>query len=199
MIPIRNNGCYCFTLEVVDTVDIFTRPMYKQIIVHSLNHFIDNKGLVVYGWCLMSNKLSLVCQSAGFTSLINLFTEFIAFTSKKIVDAIQRNPDNRNNWLAKHFENKSGEMDDNPSCWSEISTVAEIDISNPKSMAEYLESIHSQPVKDRIVHDASDYVYSSARDYAIHSGLVKITKPASVETLLYEMENRKNSFRINYQ
>ena len=44
-------GSHFITLNVVDWVDIFIRPVYKQIIVHSLNHFIATKGLNVYAWC----------------------------------------------------------------------------------------------------------------------------------------------------
>ncbi|MCH5600337.1 hypothetical protein [Niabella ginsengisoli] len=67
-----------------------------------------------------------------------------------------------------------------------------------QSMAEQLEFIHSLPVKERVVQYSSDYIYSSARDYAGMPGLVKISKPARVEHELYEIESRKNGFRTNY-
>ena len=51
---------YFLTLTVVDWVDIFTRPDYKNIIIESLEFCIVNKGLKIYGWCLMSNHLHLI-------------------------------------------------------------------------------------------------------------------------------------------
>ncbi len=200
MMPIRDNGCYCFTFETIDTVDIFTKTMYKQIIVHSLNHFIDSKGLIVYGWCLMSNKLYFIGQSLENISLKELRDDFVMFTSRKIVEAIQSDPSERNTWLLSHFQQsevQEGDLDQQ-SCWGDINTTAQIDMKQPQSMAEQLEFIHSLPVKERVVQYSSDYIYSSSRDYVGMPGLVKITRPASVESELYEIESRKNGFRTNY-
>lgn len=200
MMPIRNNGCYCFTLETIDTVDIFTKVMYKQLIVHSLNHFIDSRGLVVYGWCLMSNKLYIICQAQSNISLEELRKKFVDFTCEKIIDAIKEEYSNRNVWLLQHFQKTTSLFDEGttPSCWGEVKTIAQIDISSPESMAAHLEFIHGLPVKERVVQYPSDYLYSSARDYAGLPGLVKITKPTSVEQELYEIESRKSGFRRNY-
>ena len=52
---INNGSCYCVTLNVVDWVDIFIRPVYKNVIVDSLNLFVERKGLIIHAWCLMSN------------------------------------------------------------------------------------------------------------------------------------------------
>ncbi|MCH5689797.1 hypothetical protein LWM68_39575 [Niabella sp. W65] len=200
MMTIRDNGCYCFTFETIDTVDIFTKTMYKQIIVHSLNHFIDIKGLIVYGWCLMSNKLYFIGQSLENISLKDLRDEFVVFTCRKIVEAIQGDPSERNTWLLSHFQ-KPVAFEKDPvrqSCWGDIKTTAQIDLKVPQSMAEQLEFIHSLPVKERVVQYSSDYIYSSARDYIGMPGLVKITKPATVESELFEIESRKNGFRTNY-
>lgn len=41
---------YYVTLTVVNWTYIFTRPVYKHIIVDSLQHCIDNKGLEVNNW-----------------------------------------------------------------------------------------------------------------------------------------------------
>ena len=200
MMTIRDNGCYCFTLETIDTVDIFTKPMYKQLIVHSLNHFIDSKGLIVYGWCLMSNKLYLICQSLENVPLEELRTRFLIFTSEKIVEVIKEEHTERNAWLLKHFQHPAPLFGKSitQSCWGDVKTTAQIDIQQPQSMAEQLEFIHSIPVKERVVQYPSDYIYSSARDYASMPGLVKITRPATVENELYEIESRKNGFRASY-
>ncbi|MCH5600336.1 hypothetical protein [Niabella ginsengisoli] len=103
MMTIRENGCYCFTLETIDTVDIFNKPMYKQIIVHSLNHFIDSKSLIVYGWSLMSNKLYIICQSHEGL-LTNLRDSFLVFTCEKIIEAMKDEPAERRDWLLTHFQ-----------------------------------------------------------------------------------------------
>ncbi|HTG57294.1 MAG TPA: hypothetical protein VL943_13545, partial [Niabella sp.] len=106
----------------------------------------------------------------------------------------------RNTWLLSHFQ-QAGMSEGAPvqqSCWGDINTTAQIDMKQPQSMAEQLEFIHGLPVKERVVQYSSDYIYSSSRDYIGMPGLVKITRPASVESELYEIESRKNGFRTNY-
>ncbi|HTG56219.1 MAG TPA: hypothetical protein VL943_08135, partial [Niabella sp.] len=125
----------------------------------------------------MSNKLYFIGQSLENISLKELRDDFVMFTSRKIVEAIQTDPSERNTWLLKHFQ-QSGMDEGDPvqqSCWGDINTTAQIDMKQPQSMAEQLEFIHSLPVKERVVQYSSDYIYSSSRDYVGMPGLVKIT------------------------
>ncbi len=47
----RIEGDVFFTTDtVVDWVDIFTRPIYKHIILESLTYCQKNKGLIIYAW-----------------------------------------------------------------------------------------------------------------------------------------------------
>ncbi len=40
---------YFLTMTVVDWVDVFTRPVYRSIIIESLNYCIKEKNLKVFG------------------------------------------------------------------------------------------------------------------------------------------------------
>ena len=42
-------------------------------------------------------------------------------------------------------------------------------------MDQKLAYIHDNPVKDGIVEQAEDYIYSSARDYSGRKGLLEVT------------------------
>jgi putative transposase len=53
-------GCYFVTFTVIHWIDIFSRREYRDIVVDSLNYCIDQKGLVVYAWVIMSNHIHLV-------------------------------------------------------------------------------------------------------------------------------------------
>ncbi|MBL7970470.1 MAG: transposase, partial [Prolixibacteraceae bacterium] len=57
------HAVYYLIFTIVDWVDVFTRNEYKIVIVDSLNYCIENKGLEVFAWCLMSNHLHLVCRA----------------------------------------------------------------------------------------------------------------------------------------
>ena len=54
------NGIYFLTFTIVDWVDIFTRPVYKHLLLDSLKYCQQAKGLEIYSWCLMSNHIHLV-------------------------------------------------------------------------------------------------------------------------------------------
>ena len=60
---------YFLTLTVVDWVDVFTRPVYKYLIVDSLIHCQKEKGLDLYSWCLMTNHIHLIAGSKEGYSL----------------------------------------------------------------------------------------------------------------------------------
>lgn len=200
MISLHDNRSYCLTLETVDSVDIFTKPMYKQIVVHSLNHFIDSKGLVVYGWTLLTNRLYLICQTQRIDlPLSALRTEFKQFTCAKIIDAINNEPGERRDWLLRHFMKSSSLFTvPKPKCWKPALSVVQLDINRPETMAEHLDMIHNLPVKDRIVQHSTDYLYSSARDYEGLAGLVHITMLTAIEQELHGIESRKSTFRSYY-
>jgi len=51
------------TFAVVEWIEVFTRPQHAQIIIESLNFCIDQKGLNVHAWCLMSNHLHLIASA----------------------------------------------------------------------------------------------------------------------------------------
>ena len=51
---------YFTTTTVVDWLDIFTRPLYKHIVVESLAYCQEQKGLEIYSWVLMTNHLHMI-------------------------------------------------------------------------------------------------------------------------------------------
>lgn len=63
LIPADNSNPFFLTLTVVDWVDVFTRPAYRHIFTDSLNHCIENKGLDLHAWVLMSNHAHLVASA----------------------------------------------------------------------------------------------------------------------------------------
>ena len=95
---------YFITSTVVDWMDVFTRPVYKQIIVESLRYCQAQKGLDIYAWVLMTNHLHLLAGvSKPDTSISDILRDFKKFTSKSIVKAIQENDrESRLEWLLEN-------------------------------------------------------------------------------------------------
>ncbi|MGZ8549147.1 MAG: transposase [Chitinophagaceae bacterium] len=191
---------YFITFNTVDWVDVFIRPVYKQVVVHTLNHFIDNKGLMVHGWCLMTNHLHLLVQAKDGYVIAEIEKEFKSFTTTKIMEAIDTEPEARKDWMMKRFENFGNLLGlmKKYHIWQSSSSPQFIDLRKTEALIEHFTFIHDNPVRDRFVDTAADYPYSSARDYAGMNGLVNITKLTAVEQQLAASESLNTNFFVKY-
>jgi|GEM_PF-5850452 len=68
-------GTYFITFATVEWVDVFTRRAYKNILVDSLKHCQEKKGLLLYAWVIMSNHVHLIPIPALGLSQLNLRRE----------------------------------------------------------------------------------------------------------------------------
>ena len=194
---LEQQGCSYLTLNVVDCIDIFIRPVYKQVIVESLNYFIDKKGLTVYAWCLMTNHLHLIAQANQGYGLSSLITDLKKFTSRLILEDIDVEPDSRRQWMLEKFRNagNSFKMLEKFQVWQTSINPVYIDLNNCNALKAQLDYVHCNPVRDRIVILPEDYLYSSASDYAGIKGLVNvqlITEKQEPDFLLRHLSSYRN-------
>jgi putative transposase len=193
-------ACYFITFQTVDWIDIFIRPVYKQVIVHTLNHFIDSKGLELYAWCLMPHHLHLLARADNGPVIAEVEKEYKTFTTTKILEAIDTEPAIRKEWMMERFENFGNKMGSMKKyhVWQNCSNPLYIDLEKKDILLEHFEHIHQNPVRDRVVDTPSEYLYSSARDYTGMKGLVNITKLPAIEQQLAAAENMNGSFLVKY-
>jgi REP element-mobilizing transposase RayT len=71
-------GVYFITCQVVGWVAIFSRKVYRDIV--SLKYCIENKGLIVYSYVIMTNHLHMVIGSET-NSLSDTVRDFKRFTA----------------------------------------------------------------------------------------------------------------------
>src|SRR5690606_6630085 len=194
--PTEKQACFFLTFNTVDWVDIFIRPVYKQIVVHTLNHFITQKGLTVFSWCLMTNHLHLLMQLRENCGLAEIEKEFKTFTTSKILQAMDTEPDTRRIWMMERFENFGNVLGfiKRFHIWQTCSNPVYMDLAKQDIILDMAESIHNNPVRDRIVDTACDYLYSSARDYSGMSGLVNVTKLPFIEQQIFSGDATGNFF-----
>ena len=164
---------YYLTMTVVDWIDVLSRPVYKHLIVDSINYCIAHKGLKVYCWCLMTNHLHMVA-SAEEGSLSDILRDLKKFTSKALIQAILEVPESRRDWMLNLFwyAGKNDRKIKYYRVWQEGNDAQEIHSSS--FLDEKINYIHNNPVKAELVTNPEDYLYSSARDYAGEKGLVEI-------------------------
>jgi REP element-mobilizing transposase RayT len=157
---------YFLTLTVVGWIDIFTRRNYKMTIIESLRYCQKEKGLVIFGYCLMSNHLHLIVRVEGNYTLSEVLRDFKKYTSKAIIKQILSEPESRRDWMVEFFK-KSGENlkgIKNFKFWQDGNHAVEV--SSNRFFNEKLDYIHNNPVKELIVERPEDYMFSSARNYA---------------------------------
>ena len=57
------NALYFLTFSTVEWIDVFTRKLYKDILVESLRYCQQKKGLELYSWVIMSNHVHLIARA----------------------------------------------------------------------------------------------------------------------------------------
>jgi len=49
----EKEGAYFISFATVNWVDVFTRDLYFETVVSSLDYCRKNKGMEIYGYCIM--------------------------------------------------------------------------------------------------------------------------------------------------
>lgn len=168
------NATYFISFATVNWIDVFTRRIYKDILVDSISYCIKEKGLIVYAWCIMSNHVHLIIATED-EKLENIMRDLKRHTSKSILQAIEENNrESRKEWMLWMFERAGKKNSNNKKYqfWQQHNKP--IVLSNPKIIEEKLNYIHDNPVIGGFVDNPEDYPYSSAKDYAKEKGLINI-------------------------
>lgn len=168
-------GMYFTTFATIGWIDVFTRKIYKDIIVESLRHCQEQKGLELFAWIIMSNHVHFIIKGAEGFLLQDTIRDFKKFTSKQIIKAIQENPkESRKVWMLSIFK-RAGEYNyrnTHYQLWQ--NGYHAIELYSPKVTQQKLNYIHNNPVKTGNVEKPADYLYSSARNYADLPGLLDV-------------------------
>lgn len=171
------NAIYFLTFTVVNWLDVFTRSNHKEIIVDSLNYSIEQKGLNVHAWCLMSSHLHIIASARNDYKISDIVRDFKKFTATKIIEQIKEEPESRRELLLKEFkaEGKKDARITTYKFWQESNHAIQLEPWQTKIMDQKLNYIHRNPVEAGIVQYERDYLYSSAKVYSDEKGLVKIS------------------------
>jgi REP element-mobilizing transposase RayT len=177
---------YFVTLTTVGWVDIFTRPNHKLLIINSLKYCIENKGLIIFAYCLMPSHLHMICRADGNLTLSDILRDFKTFTSKNLINQITEEPESRRDWMLSYFKNAGESLKriKNYKFWQD-GNQAKIIFSKEffYEKLEYLPvrqaGIHNNPVEEMIVEHPEDYLFSSARNYAGLDSLIEVVLESS--------------------
>ena len=67
---------YFIIFATEEWVDVFTRPLYQDILLESLRFCQQNKGLIIYSWCLMTNHIHMIVGQKGEFKIEEIIRDF---------------------------------------------------------------------------------------------------------------------------
>lgn len=155
---------YFCTFTIVQWADIFTRQVYRDIVVAGFNHCVQHKGLRVHAYVFMSNHIHCIL-SATRGNLSGILRDLKSYTAKQIYTEVQIGTESRREWLTMVFKYAAGAHSRNLEfqLWSHDNHPEELwSVSFIRQKLNYL---HLNPVKAGWVSEPQHWLYSSAADY----------------------------------
>ena len=134
------------TCTIVDWVDVFTRPEYKDLIIRSLKYCQQNKGLIVHAYCIMTNHVHFIVSAGGEYALPEIIRDFKRYTSGKIVEIIKGTFESRRVWMLKKFKFAAGRIKRNSAFKIWKDGFHPIELSSNSLQDQRLEYLHQNPV-----------------------------------------------------
>lgn len=163
---IRNQaGVHFITFAVVNWVDVFSRQVYRDILLESLKYCQINRGLNVHAWVVMTNHVHLIVSSSE-NDLSDILRDFKKFTSAHILKTIKDSSvESRKDWMLNLFREagKWNARNGGFQFWQQDNHP--IELYSGKFIWQKINYIHENPVCAGMVAKPEHYLYSSAKDY----------------------------------
>ena len=165
---------YFVSFAVVNWIDLFIRNEYKEVMLNSWKYCQQNKGLEIYGWCIMTSHVHMVIGSND-NKLEDILRDMKKHTSAELRNAIQNNPqESRKEWMLWMMERAGIKNGNNYKFQLWQQSNHPILLFDHKILHQKLDYIHNNPLEAGIVEKPEHYLYSSARDYYGLPGFIDI-------------------------
>ena len=112
-----NDKLYFISFATVYWIDVFIRDQYFQIIIDSWKYCQENKGLEIYGWCIMPSHIHMIIGSKK-DKLKDIIRDMKKHTSMQLKTSIKNNiHESRKEWMMWLME-RAGKKNGNNKDWS---------------------------------------------------------------------------------
>ncbi len=165
---------YFITLTITKWIEVFKDNHQKRMVIESLRYCQDNKGLVIYSYCIMSNHIHLICKADGEMGLSYILRDLMRFTAGKILRYVASLPKKRSSEILNAFILAARNLKTKQKYKIWQRGYMAIEISSNNFLDQKIEYIHQNPVRAGLVNKAEDYLFSSARNYAEMEGLLDV-------------------------
>ena len=159
------DACYFVTYTVVDWVDLFTRNVYKDILLESWRYCQQQKGLLIHAYVIMTNHVHMIISRKSDVKLESIMRDMKKFTSSKLLEAIKKEPESRREWMLRLFRQAGEENSNNKifQLWQQDNHP--IECGGVNVLRQKMDYLHENPVRAGFVEKAEDWTYSSAGHY----------------------------------
>lgn len=161
----NKSGLYFVSFATVNWIDVFVRQVYFNVLIESISYCRAEKGMELYAYCFMPSHVHLIFRSSKEQPM-ELLRDFKKHTAKKLLEAIENNPqESRKEWLLWMFE-RAGEKQGNISkyqFWQHHNQP--IELWSEKVIKQKIDYIHNNPLESGFVTNSIDWKYSSARNF----------------------------------
>jgi REP element-mobilizing transposase RayT len=161
------------TFQVIDWVDIFSRQIYRDIVLDSFKFCRLEKGLQLWAYVIMTNHVHCIL-SAKNENLSDLIRDFKRFTATKILETIHETNESRKDWMLKRFEFAARHHSRNGKYQFWTHENHPIELESHSFLSQKLNYIHMNPVRAGWVDKPEDWLYSSQRNYQYLPALMEI-------------------------
>lgn len=166
---------YFVTFTVVHWIDVFIREEYRNVFYESISYCQKNKGLEVYGYCIMTSHVHMIIGTESGV-LSDIVRDLKSFTSRHIRKAIEASDsESRKPWMMKLMKETGLRNNRNKDFqfWEQHNHP--IELSTYDMLQQRLDYIHFNPVEQGLVKKEEEWLHSSAGDYyGIRKGKVEL-------------------------
>jgi len=168
------------TYTTINWIDVFIREEYRNILTESINYCKANKGLEVYGYCLMPSHFHMIMGRSRENTLEGIVRDMKSYTSRRMHEVLEdRNyiHESRREWMLWMMKRAGIKKSNNKGFqfWQQHNHP--IEIWSPAVFDQKLAYIHNNPVEAGFVENPEDWRYSSAVNYSGRKGMIEIVYP----------------------
>ncbi|MEO0556457.1 MAG: transposase [Bacteroidota bacterium] len=160
------SAAYFVSFSTVYWIDVFTREVYFKVLADGIAYCRIQKGMELFAYCFMPSHVHLIFRDSN-EDPTGLLRDFKKHTSKKMLEAIEENPqEGRKEWLLWMMA-RAGRKKGNVSkyqFWQHHNKP--IELWSTAVIKQKMDYIHNNPVESGFVSEAVQWKYSSARNIA---------------------------------
>lgn len=168
-------GSYYFTLTIVGWIDLFSRQIYRDILLDSLRYCQQHKGLLLYAYVVMTNHVHLIAATEEGHDLVETIRSLKKHTAKKLLEAIEKEPESRREWLLYLLGYFGKQVKQAHQVWQHDNHP--IEVWSTKVILQKINYIHLNPVRAGFVIEPEHWIYSSASNYLYGTGILEVLLP----------------------